>query len=200
MTNFQSANRCRLTGRVAEPPAPCRGGFLCALSVERRSGAVDRVPVLLEYAARKGDVLTVEGRFGSQNRREDGRSRLILQVYPDRVQPAAQPFVYENRVSLRGWLCRAPALRETPAGRQIADLLLAVGRPGGRSDYLPVICWESMARRANLLRVGDEVELTGRIQSREYTRKADGQQHTALEVSASLIRAIQKPENSIHTF
>lgn len=199
MKQSQICNRCRLTGTVAAAPQPCRGGFLCMLAVERRSGAVDHVPVLLREAPQCGDALTVEGRFASENRREGGRSHLILRVYANSVRAAAAPFIFENRIVLRGWLCRAPVLRKTPAGREIADLLLAVGRPDGRSDYLPVICWEGMARRANMLRVGDEVELTGRIQSREYIRKADGEKHTAFEISASQIRWIEQEQITIHT-
>ena len=33
---------------------------------------------------------------------------------------------------------KEPVYRKTPLGREIADLLLAVNRPYGKSDYIPL--------------------------------------------------------------
>ena len=55
---------------------------------------------------------------------------------------------------LDGYICKQPVYRMTPLGREIADLLLAVNRPYGKSDYLPCICWGRNARFAGNLRLG----------------------------------------------
>ena len=56
-----------------------------------------------------------------------------------------------NRIILQGYLCKEPIYRETPLGREITDLLLAVNRPYGKSDYIPCICWGRNARYASKL-------------------------------------------------
>ena len=75
-----------------------------------------------------------------------------------------------NEIFLQGFLCKAPVYRKTPLGREIADVLLAVNREYGRTDYIPCIVWGRMARYVSRLKVGDQVQVTGRIQSREYEK------------------------------
>ena len=70
-----------------------------------------------------------------------------------------------------GYVCKKPVYRKTPLGREIADVLLAVNRPYGKSDYIPCICWGRNARYAGNLSVGSRIQLWGRIQSREYQKR-----------------------------
>ena len=104
-----------------------------------------------------------------------------------------------NSITLRGALCKQPVLRVTPMGRDICDLMLAVNRRCGRSDYLPCICWGARARTAALFVVGDGVELTGRVQSRQYIKLIDGEpvEKTAYEVSASEIRLASAARSAV---
>ena len=93
----------------------------------------------------------------------------------------------QNLVRLQGALCRPPKLRCTPLGREIADLMLAVNRRCGRSDYLPCICWGTLVRRAQRWDTGQRLQLEGRLQSREYTKitEAGSEIRTAFEVSVA---------------
>ena len=123
------------------------------------------------------------------NKRGEG-AKLVITVF-------ARGIVFDggediNRVALSGTLCKAPNLRVTPMGRDICDLMLAVNRRCGRSDYLPCICWGRRAREAALLGVGDRLELSGRIQSRPYIKLIDGQpvEKTAYEVSVTDMEAV----------
>ena len=93
-----------------------------------------------------------------------------------------------NQIFLDGYICKPPVYRKTPLGREIADLLLAVNRPYGKSDYIPCICWGRNARYASAFEVGGHVLLWGRIQSREYIKKLgenETEKRTAYEVSVS---------------
>ena len=93
-----------------------------------------------------------------------------------------------NTVFLSGALGKPPSFRTTPFGREIADLMLAVNRSYGKSDYIPCIAWGRTARFASGLNVGDHVQLQGRFQSRVYQKQLpDGtvQERTAYEVSVS---------------
>ena len=75
------------------------------------------------------------------------------------------------------------------AGIKSCDLMIAVNRRYGRSDYLPCISWGARAREASTWPVGTGVMLTGRIQSRDYTKTIDGEsvQKTAYEISVITI-------------
>lgn len=87
---------------------------------------------------------------------------------------------------LYGTIIKKPVYRITPLGREICDLMIAVNRSYGKSDYLPCIAWECIAEKADTLNVGDRVEVSGRIQSRTYEKQlASGEmvQRTIQEVS-----------------
>lgn len=92
--------------------------------------------------------------------------------FVDEIEESAKT----NQIFLDGYICKPPIYRKTPLGREIADLLLAVNRPYGKSDYIPCICWGRNARYANSFAVGERCSVWGRIQSREYMKKIDEDQ------------------------
>ncbi|MFB0920809.1 MAG: single-stranded DNA-binding protein, partial [Oscillospiraceae bacterium] len=135
-------------------------------------------------------MLRVTGELRSYNNKSGVGNRLLIFVYANELEFCdGEP---ENLISLRGTVCKQPSLRMTPLGREICDILLAVNRPFGRSDYLPCISWGQNAREASLWNVGDTIELEGRIQSRSYIKSADSGQvkKVAYEVSASSVDKI----------
>jgi single-stranded DNA-binding protein len=150
----------------------------------------------------EGALISVNGQFRSYNRHEERKNRLVLSVFAREVE-----FVEEmeessktNQIYLDGYICKEPIYRKTPLGREIADLLLAVNRPYGKSDYIPCICWDRNARYANSFKVGERCAVWGRIQSREYMKKIDEEnieRRVAFEVSVSKLELMEnQPENS----
>jgi single-stranded DNA-binding protein len=98
-----------------------------------------------------------------------------------------------NQIFLDGFICKPPIYRKTPLGREIADVLLAVNRPYGKSDYIPCICWGRNARYAESFEVGGHVQIWGRIQSREYQKKVsetEVEKRVAYEVSVSKLEYV----------
>lgn len=195
MEAFSETNLVRLCGRVAGRPLyshSSRGkdfyGF--PLAVRRLSGAEDRLNLilrreLLESAAPgEEERLQVTGELRSFNNRRETGPRLVLTVFVRQLAFTGEE--EQNLVRLRGALCREPRLRRTPLGREIADLMLAVNRPYGRTDYLPCICWGALARRAAFWTTGQRLRLEGRLQSRDYLKLTEGgpEKRTAFEVSA----------------
>ena len=79
--------------------------------------------------------------------------------------------IKSNHIFLDGYVCKEPVYRKTPLGREISDLLIAVNRPYGKSDYIPCICWGRNARYAGSFEIGGHLHLYGRIQSREYQKR-----------------------------
>lgn len=191
MTN-QSRNQAVLEGRVQGAPELSHENhgirfYRFALEAPRLSGQSDVLPILIPEEslpmAEPGRPVRVQGQLRSFNNRTGTGSRLILAVYSRDIQPGLG--VPCNQIFLSGTLCKPPILRRTPLGRSICDIMLAVPRRYGRSDYLPVIAWGKLAAQTGELRTGDPLELEGRIQSRIYHKvtEAGAEERTAYEVS-----------------
>ena len=141
-------------------------------------------------------MVYVTGQFRSYNRHEEKKNRLVLSVFARELE-----FIEEereeyksNEIYLDGFVCKEPIYRKTPLGREIADLLIAVNRSYGKSDYIPCICWGRNARFASGFEVGNHVEIWGRIQSREYVKKISDsitEKRVAYEVSVSKVERLE---------
>lgn len=147
---------------------------------ERNSGTNDLVPVLISdrliniREKHYGKYINITGQFRSYNEHEEKKNKLILYVFVKEcefVDKHGEDDV--NYIELTGFICKEPVYRKTPLGREIADLLIAVNRPYGKSDYIPCICWGRNARFVSKLCVGSQCKIIGRIQSREYTKTSD---------------------------
>ena len=154
--------------------------------------------------------MLIKGQFRSYNSYENERNKLILTVFAkdiffeDEIENGLNneesKEIVSNEVILTGFICKKPIYRQTPFGREIADLLLAVNRAYNKSDYIPAIAWGRTARFCQNLEVGAEVRVTGRVQSRTYEKKyEDGTSQTkvAYEVSIGSLEVINQKENSI---
>ena len=163
--------------------------YTLPLEVRRLSGAADTLDLTLRAPAlaalSPGVPLEIEGELRSFNSRRGDWPRLVISVFVRSLRPTHEED--ENLVELRGTLCKAPKARHTPLGRDICDLLLAVNRSYGRSDYLPCICWGELARETAALGVGTQLALEGRLQSRRYRKLTEEAlvERTAYEVSVA---------------
>ena len=172
------------------------GFYLVDVLVKRLSDSEDRIPLMVSERLvdvtqdYEGEYIMVQGQFRSYNRHEEKKNRLVLSVFVRELSfvEEADDTIKTNQIFLDGYICKPPVYRKTPLGREIADLLLAVNRPYGKSDYIPCICWGRNARYASAFEVGGHVLIGGRIQSREYIKKLEENQtekRTAYEVSVS---------------
>ena len=172
------------------------GFYMLNVSVRRLSDSCDVIPLMISERLidvsedYRGAYIRATGQFRSYNRHEEKKNRLVLSVFVRELE-----FIDEevenaktNQIFLDGFICKAPVYRKTPLGREIADILLAVNRPYGKSDYIPCICWGRNARFASGFEVGGHTQIWGRIQSREYMKKIDeeeSERRVAYEVSVS---------------
>lgn len=194
MDEVFAANRAELCGMVAEDPRyshESRGGefYIFPLETCRLSGTADRLNVILRREMvtpllTAGATVRVGGELRSFNNKSGVGNRLILTVFAREIKPWYGED--ENRIALTGTICKEPGLRVTPMGREICDIILAVGRRYHRSDYIPVITWGLQAREVARKTVGDRLSVQGRLQSRSYTKIVDGEpeERVAYEVSA----------------
>ncbi len=172
------------------------GFYMTQVSVNRLSNFVDYIPLMVSERLIDvtqnwvGKYVSVTGQFRSFNRHEERRNRLVLSVFVRELEILEHGTAEDaaNQIFLDGFICKETVYRKTPLGREIADLLVAVNRSYGKSDYIPCICWGRNARFSSNFGVGAHVLIWGRIQSREYVKKineTDVEQRTAYEVSVS---------------
>lgn len=196
-------NRIVATGRLEDAPALSHEVmnepfYTGTLLVRRLSGAVDRLPVTIPGkllacmpAGSESQLLMMSGQVRSYNKVIDGAGRLMVTLFAQNIAPAQENDTL-NKVSLVGALCKPPIYRSTPFGREICDMMLAVNRAFGKSDYIPCIAWGRNAQYAARFGVGDRISLTGRLQSREYQKLLDSGEYmtrNAYEVSAFTLEA-----------
>lgn len=177
------------------------GFYLVDLSVNRLSEQADIIPLLVSDRLIdvtrdfRGCTIEATGQFRSYNRHEGVKNRLVLSVFVREVNFMEEftDYTKTNQIFLDGYICKEPIYRKTPLGREIADLLVAVNRPYGKSDYIPCISWGRNARFASGFTVGTRVMIWGRVQSREYTKKlneSECEKRTAYEVSVSKLECV----------
>ncbi len=178
------------------------GFYMVDVLVKRLSSSADRIPVMISERLLdvtqdyKGEFIQVTGQFRSYNRHEEKKNRLVLSVFAREVYFVEEEDdkVKSNQIFLDGYICKPPIYRKTPLGREIADMLIAVNRPYGKSDYIPCISWGRNARFTSGFEVGGHVQVWGRIQSREYVKKLEGEvteRRTAYEVSVSKLEYLE---------
>ena len=200
-------NTVEVAGEVVTEPEYSHEAFgerfyIFNISVKRLSGMLDTIPVTISERAiniseiNVGKRFKIYGQFRSFNKHMEHEHRLILSVFARDIMELDdnQLDVNENYISLDGYLCKEPIYRKTPLEREIADLLVAVNRSYGKSDYIPCICWGRNARFAASFEVGAHVQIWGRIQSREYVKKlseTEVEQRVAYEVSVSKIEFLE---------
>ena len=223
-TNYEDNNHLTLVGKVTSDKRFSHEiygekFYIFDLSVPRLSGNADVIPVTIsERLLTTQDVfigakLQIDGQFRSYNSFENERNKLILTVFAKDVQELPENEEQEvededgeiakkeemtNEVVLIGFVCKKPIYRQTPFGREIADLLLAVNRAYNKSDYIPTIAWGRNARFCQNIEVGTQVKIIGRVQSRQYEKKhEDGtvETKTAYEVSVCSLEVINEEGN-----
>ena len=178
------------------------GFYMVDVAVSRLSEQADIIPLLVSERLLNveenyiGCTIEAIGQFRSYNRHEGTKNRLVLSIFVREVNFLEEftDYTKTNQIFLDGYICKNPIYRKTPLGREIADLLLAVNRPYGKSDYIPCIAWGRNARYASNFEVGTRVRVWGRVQSREYTKKlseVECEKRIAYEVSVSKLECVE---------
>ena len=201
----EELNTTELCGIIATEPEYSHENhgqefYRFTLEIDRLSGSTDRISILAlssTLAAASvtcGSRVRILGQLRTYNNRNEGGRRLVISVLANVISPWDGEAC--NIVRLSGTLCKPPILRRTPLGRSICDMMLAVNRRYGRSDYLPCIAWGQLAVQIGAMDVGSQVTLEGRIQSRVYSKVINGQaeERTAYEVSVMQLCPMEEGE------
>ncbi len=207
-------NEVHLTGRVEREPEYSHEvygeKFLSfVLKVERLSDSSDYINVTVserlirDFDMTEGTPLEIEGQFRSYNNYTLTGSKLILTVFARDIRSVdEESFSPQNNIYLNGFVCKEPVYRITPFGREITDLLIAANRAYNKSDYMPCIAWGRNARFSGKLKVGENVKIWGRIQSREYQKRISDDEvvtRTAFEISVSKMEVVTEEKEEIQS-
>lgn len=214
ITNYSENNYLILVGKITSDKRFSHeiygeSFYIFDLEVPRLSGTSDIIPITISerlitnFDLSIGKEVEIEGQFRSYNSYENERSRLVLTVFAKEIKEKQEneeliSDKVSNEVVLIGYVCKKPIYRQTPFGREISDILLAINRAYNKSDYIPCIAWGRNARFCENMEVGTEVKVVGRIQSRMYEKKyEDGrvEQKVAYEVSVGSLEIIDKKED-----
>ncbi|MGN0370858.1 MAG: single-stranded DNA-binding protein [Butyrivibrio sp.] len=179
------------------------GFYTVDISVSRLSNSVDIIPLMVSERLidvtedLRGMMVEASGQFRSYNRHEENKNRLVLSIFVREMEflNDYDDEISTNQIFLDGYICKPPVYRKTPLGREIADILIAVNRPYGKSDYIPCIAWGRNARFAAGFEVGGHIQVYGRIQSREYVKRIsedECERRVAYEVSVSKIEFFEE--------
>ena len=211
-TNYSENNHLILVGKVVSEKTYSHEiygekFYLFNLEVVRLSSTTDIIPITIserlitDIDLSIGKGLEIEGQFRSYNNYENEKNRLVLTVFAKEIKEVEinddDRETVTNEVELIGYICKKPIYRQTPFGREIADILLAVNRAYNKRDYIPCIAWGRNARFCQNMEVGTEVKLIGRVQSRTYEKKyEDGTTETrvAYEVSVASMEVVTGEE------
>lgn len=174
------------------------------IKINRLSDSFDILPMtvserlLQDIDLDKQNLVNVVGQLRSYNKTLNNKNRLVLTVFAREIKSIDEENKDPNSIFLDGYVCKEPVYRKTPLGREITDLLVAINRPYNKSDYIPSIVWGRNAKFAKNLKVGDRIQLWGRVQSREYEKKIDENnviKKMAYEVSISKIKKLDENNN-----
>lgn len=179
--------------------------YSAKIKIHRLSDTYDVLPItiserlLQEVNLSENNLIDVVGQLRSYNKNIDSKNKLVLIVFAREIKDVEEDTKDPNSIFLDGYVCKNPIYRKTPLGREITDLLVAINRPYNKSDYIPSIVWGRNAKFAKNLKVGDRIQMWGRVQSRDYEKKLDNgevEKRVAYEVSISKIKRLD--ENNIN--
>ena len=175
--------------------------YAMTISVMRNSGIKDFIPILISdrlINVREnycGKYISITGQFRSYNLHSEEKNKLMLYVFVKEYELIDKNTEEDlNYVELTGFVCKTPNYRKTPLGREITDVLIAVNRSYGKSDYIPCITWGRNARYMNKLQVGTCCKIIGRVQSREYAKRISNEvteNRVAYEVSITQLEILE---------
>ncbi len=206
MNEMENNNVVRVSGEVTKEPTFSHeifgeGFYEFSIKIKRLSDIYDIIPVTIserlmqDYPIKVGDRVHFLGQYRSYNKLVDNKSKLLLTIF---VREFLEDTMEdENEIEITGYVCKEPIYRTTPFNREICDVLLAVNRSYNKSDYIPCIAWGRNARFVKNFKIGDKINVSGRIQSRTYQKRLDdGEILTKTAFEVSLNKVLQENENN----
>lgn len=171
---MENKNEVIISGRLVSlsQDYTCTKGVI---EVERNSGTIDKVPfVTKQKVSIHADWVHIRGELRTKNERgKDGKNHKKQYVFADRVI-LNEERENRNEVTIHGTLVHKDVLRETPKGKVIMDIVVALNNGIGLgSQYPSCIVWGLVAKKMIGVPIGTALLIQGRFQSREYMKETE---------------------------
>ena len=155
------------------------------VAVPRKSGNIDFLPLVIASDLISGNVedipvgkfIEVWGRFCSFAKYDSSKSHFIERyIFVNDCIISSEEGDLENPVGtneffMNGEIKSDPVIRETPLGRIITEFYVLSHRKSKKCDRIPCIAWGGDAIEIAEYGAKTQIQVTGRIQSRIYTKK-----------------------------
>lgn len=169
-----TGNEIVLTGRIEKPFEKAEKYYHGIVAVKRPYGdAEDHVKVTsTKEPDTKDGFVSIIGSI-IVTRSSSKFKRYDLGVKAEHIEVIEADY-YQNDLSMMGEVIYVSELRQTPSGKDVLNIKLAMGE-----SRIPCILWNSNARyAAEELSHGDIVSITGRIQTRSYKKYINDEEYT----------------------
>lgn len=167
------------------------GFYKCLVRSRRHSGNVDEVPLIISerlierQKIATGNDYLIHSRICSRDERKDGRARLRVSLLVDSIVPIRGKCDC-NTVELEGYICTEPVYKELISGTRVYRFMMATNHKN-KSYYIPCVAFNGTAEWMQKFEVGDKLQVTGRIQSRDIVT-SDFQDETVIEIAINGVR------------
>ncbi len=167
------------------------------IDVKRSSGTIDTLKLVCSDRVTSVDCditgyyVDITGSIRTRNIHDESGSHLSIYIFIEDINilDLNEDVIGVNDACLTGFICKNTGLRDTPLKRTICDIIIAVNRMNGTSDYIPCICWGKTAKYVSNLDIGTKIKVKGRFQSRTYIKEDINK--VAYELSAQTIEIIE---------
>lgn len=169
------------------------------IKAKRTSGTFDKIPVVIserildKETDYKGKFVEIKGNLRVY--REKTERKKNLYVFASEIFFSEYGVWNRNDVILDGYICKEVHLRKTPVTeRNIADALIAYNHRYGKTFYISCVFWGKTAKYVSELPVGTKLEINGRFQSREYSKRINEKEYeirTAYEISVKEMKEVE---------
>lgn len=184
-------NTIYLAGQVLNTPKfshECYGEkfYKFNIGTGRISGVEDSIPCTIAEVYLKNVVEFANISVFGEVRSGHENGRLNIEVFVKEINEYEED---RNDFDATGYICTQPTYRKTPMGREISDIMIAVHRERfGKSDYIPLVAWGRNAVYASNMEIGTKINVSGRLQEREYKKtfpNGEVEYRTVYEVSVT---------------
>lgn len=146
------------------------------LIVQRENGIDDIISLRFKKFSntyKDGDTVSLVGNVRSYSKQlNDGKNKVDIYVFTYFDSPEEDDIT--NSVIVDGRICKIEDVRILPNGKKNIHFIVAnnlVTSDGKKlNSYLPCIAWGKTAQEISNMRVNDFIQISGKLQSREYKK------------------------------
>lgn len=146
------------------------------LIVQRENGIDDIISLRFKKFSntyKDGDTVSLVGNVRSYSKQlNDGKNKVDIYVFTYFDSPEDDDIT--NSVVVDGRICKIEDVRILPNGKKNIHFIVAnnlVTSDGKKlNSYLPCIAWGKTAQEISNMRVNDFIQISGKLQSREYKK------------------------------